>query len=102
MKNIVALGFFIFATTLFADLYICKEHTNQLKIKEVGFEHINHKVYLNDKTLAKELYDGRWFIEKVTCIKNGFKLTTSHIQYNYPKQRTFLLYILDNGDYELK
>lgn len=87
---------------LFASTFKCAEHDNYLVLEAGGFEHVNHRLYLNGNVLIKELEQGMWFIEEAQCTKNGFKVTASHIQYNDPTKKTFTLSIKSNNTYELK
>jgi len=102
MKIISTIFLILCSSTVYADVYECSEHSHSLNIVEVGFEHINHKVYLNNQTLIKELVDHLWFIEEVHCTIQGFLLVVSHVQYNDPDEREFNLRITGINTYQLK
>ena len=40
--------------------------------------------------------------EKVKCIADGFEIEASHIQYNNPTERIFLLRVTSPSKYEIK
>ena len=101
MKKNILILLFLLTNSLFSNEYVCKEHNQTLKVVEKGLEHINHNVYFN-KILIKELQDNMWFIEKVQCTSNGFKLIASHIQYNNSTKKIFLLKMDKNKHYLLK
>jgi len=100
MKKTILLLFLLLTDSLFSNEYLCKEHNQKLKIIEQGLEHVNHNVYYNN-ILIKELQQGMWFIEKIQCTKNGFKLIASHIQYNDPTTKIFFLEIDKNKHFKL-
>ena len=83
------------------DIHECANHPNKLTIESVGFEHVNHRIYLNETIFIKELLNEMWFIEHVQCIDGGFKLKASHIQYNVPDTKQFLLITSDGKSYSL-
>lgn len=87
---------------LLATTFKCTEHEYYLVLESGGFEHVNHRLYLNGKTLIKELEQGMWFIEETQCTKKGFKVTASHIQYNDSTKRTFTLRITSKNTYDIK
>jgi len=87
--------------SVLASKYSCKEHEYYLSLKSAGFEHVNHKLLLNGKVLIKELEESMWFIESVKCNKKGFNIIASHIQYNDPTKKEFLLVIKNSENYEI-
>lgn len=103
MKKLIALIFvFLFCSPSWAKEYKCSEHNNFLVLKEGGFEHVNHNLLLNGKTLIKELEQAMWFIEEVKCTSNGFEIIASHIQYGDPAKQKFVLKVTGPLQYEIK
>jgi len=102
MKNNILLIFIVFISGVVnAEDYSCSEHDHKLTINSVGKEHVNHKIVLNGKVSIKEIENEMWFVEKVKCKSTGFNIVASHIQYNEPTKKTFILIVNNNG-YELK
>ena len=71
--------------------YECKQHPHSLTQTSIGYEHINHKLLLDNKILIKELFDEMWFIKKISCTSNGFKINANHRQYGDLSEKTFIL-----------
>jgi len=92
----------LFCGSSWAGEYRCKEHEHFLLLEEHGFEHVNHNLLLNGKTLIKELADTMWFIEEVECAASGFEVTASHIQYNEPTKKEFTIRVIGLGKYEIR
>ncbi|MDH5769593.1 MAG: hypothetical protein OEZ31_11665 [Nitrospirota bacterium] len=88
--------------SLSAEEYSCKEHNHILKRQSIGHEHVNHRLFLNGRILIKELADAMWFIETVTCTQKGFEIIASHVQYNEPTQKKFVLVIVDKEQYRVE
>ncbi len=86
---------FVFITVLplfvFGVEYKCKEHPYKLTLKEVGYEQVNHRLYIDNVVLVKELADEMWFTDDVKCTVGGFHITVSHRQYNELKSKFFIL-----------
>ena len=102
MRKIMAFAFVFVCCPSWATEYRCREHSNFLVLKASGFEHVNHQLLLNRKTLIKELEQQNWFIEKVECTSNGFEIVASHAQYGDPTKKKFLLMVTDPLRYEIK
>lgn len=88
--------------SVFATEYKCNEHGYYLTLKTGGFEHVNHNLLLSGKVLIKELEEAMWFIEEVKCISEGFEVVASHIQYNDPTKKKFIIKVINNEKYEIK
>jgi len=101
IKTPLLLLMFLFSD-LFSDTYTCQEHPYRLELREVGLEHVNHLIYLEKAILIKELKEGMWFIEKVTCREYGFDIIASHVQYGDETQQKFKLYVQDDKHYTLR
>ena len=102
MKVVITLFLLLFPFHLFAKEYSCKEHDHILKRESIGHEHVNHRLFLNGRILIKELADAMWFIETVNCSKEGFEIIASHVQYNEPTQKKFVLVIVDKEQYRVE
>ena len=81
--------------------YQCDEHTYSLKIEEIGGEHVNHVLKLNNSVPIEEIHSENWFVEEVLCLTQGFKIIASHRQYNDPRRKEFILKIINQDRYEL-
>jgi len=56
-------------------LYDCEAHDNSIVTSPVESSPvIHHRVRLNGSTFIKEVEDGEWFVEEVTCTQTGFTL----------------------------
>jgi hypothetical protein len=103
MKPVIATLILIsFCNASNAEVYGCEEHKNTLEVQSEGFEHVNHTVILNGKIRIKELADELWFIEGIECLVNGFVITASHIQYNVPGRKRFLIIVTEKGGYTIE
>ena len=93
----------VFSSYAFGDLkkHECKEHTNFLTIESGGVGHVIHKPRLNGSVLIKELEEAMWFIEEVSCTKDGFKVLASHVQYNDPTKKQFRIVVKSVDTYEI-
>ncbi len=85
-----------------AQEFKCEAHKYTLMQKSGGIEHVNHKLFYNGLILINELYSESWFIEKVSCTERGFEIIASHVQYNVPDKRTFLLNAISENEYAIK
>ena len=102
MKLLITSFLLLLVISINANGVKCCKHEYYLTQQNVGTEHINHHLFLNGKLLIKELADGMWFIETITCNETGFKITASHKQYGDPEIREFLLVVKNTNEYEIK
>ena len=91
----------LLSTLVFSKEYHCSEHSFYLLQTEYGYEHVNHKIFLNSSTLVSEFSDNNWFIENISCTKRGFKIIGSHRQYNDLTNKIFLLIPINKTTYTL-
>jgi hypothetical protein len=80
----------------------CKFLNYNLVLEATGIGHIVHELKINGKLTIVELLKGRWFIEEVNCIKTGYEIVASHIQYNNSKKAFFMLTYSDKFGYKIK
>ena len=102
LKKLILFLTLLFFYPLFAIEYSCEEHQFFLIQKSDGYEHINHKLYLNNITLIKELHKDMWFIEQISCEDLGFKIIVSHRQYNNFTRKSFILIPKNTVEYVIK
>jgi hypothetical protein len=104
MRKLLILSVLIssFGSLSWAGEYRCKEHEHFLLLEERGFEHVNHSVLVDGETLINELEEAMWFIEEVACTDVGFKVVASHVQYNDPTKKEFIIKVVGKGKYEIK
>ena len=79
----------------------CKYLDYNLTLEAKGFEHIVHVLKINGETTITELVKNNWFVEEVECNKTGFKIVASHIQYNEPTKKVFMLTFIKNQGYKI-
>jgi len=76
----------------------CKYLDYNLVLEAGGIEHVVHRLSINGNIIVNELVEGSWFIEEVNCKETGFEIIASHIQYNEPTKKSFMLtFSLDKG-----
>lgn len=72
-------------------VFECKYLDYNLELEAKGFEHIKHTLRINGEIPITELAKNNWFIEEIECNKKGFIVIASHIQYNDPTKKVFML-----------
>jgi len=82
-------------------IYKCSQFDDYLTIKSVGFEHVNHIVYLNN-TEVTELSQAMWFVDSLTCSSSGFEIKVNHAQYGDFESKLYSLKIISSNKYKLK
>jgi len=88
---LILLSFIAFNSSASTSKFDCKYLNYNLVLKVKGFEHVVHELSINGKTPITELLNGNWFIEDVNCKKTGYEIVASHIQYNDPTKKVFML-----------
>ncbi|QOL26343.1 hypothetical protein LP316_03285 [Thalassotalea sp. LPB0316] len=95
---IILLTFFSSYSLASTTKFECKYHDYNLVLKAGGNDHIVHELSINGKFVIDELIEGIWFIEEINCRKEGYEIIASHIQFNDPTQKSFMLtYHPDKG-----
>ena len=69
----------------------CKYLDYSIVLEASGSEHITHKLKINGEITVTELLKGSWFIESVNCKQSGYEIVASHVQYNDPTKKVFML-----------
>ena len=80
----------------------CKYLDYSLVLEAVGIDHVIHKLSINGEITINELMEGSWFIEKVNCKKSGYEIVASHIQYNDPTKKSFMLTFSHEKGYKIE
>ena len=88
---LIILSLVAFYSSASTSQFDCKYLDYNLELEAMGFEHITHVLKINGKTTISELVKDNWFIEEVVCNESGFKIIASHIQYNDPTKKVFML-----------
>lgn len=89
INKLIATLLLALPLSVLAETYECKEHGNVITVGAYGTEHVNHKVRLNGKKRIMELENELWFIEEVSCSKQGFNIVASHAQYGDKNTKAF-------------
>ena len=79
----------------------CKYLDYNLVLEAKGFEHIVHELKINGKITITELLDSNWFIEAINCKPSGYEIIASHVQYNDPTKKVFLLTYTNKTGYKI-
>jgi hypothetical protein len=80
----------------------CLDHPHTLQVREIGREHVVHRVVLDRAVRVVEIENEMWFVESVACTARGFTIEASHVQYNDPVKRRFQVLVVGKRRYELK
>ena len=79
----------------------CKYLDYNLVLEAKGFEHIVHELKINGKITVTELLDSHWFVETIHCKPWGYQIIASHVQYNDPTKKVFLLTYTNKTGYKI-
>lgn len=79
----------------------CKYLDYNLVLEAKGYEHIIHELKINGKITVTELLDSNWFIETVNCKPSGYEIIASHVQYNDPTKKVFMLTYRNKTGYKI-
>ena len=95
---LIILTFVSFNSLASTSKFECKYLDYNLVLEAGGIDHVVHKLSINGKIIVNELVEGSWFIEEVNCKETGYEIIASHIQYNEPTKKSFMLtFSLDKG-----
>ena len=79
----------------------CKYLDYNLVLEAKGFEQIVHELKINGEITITELLDSNWFIEAINCKLSGYEIIASHVQYNDPTKKVFLLTYTNKTGYKI-
>jgi hypothetical protein len=85
------LSFVAFNSSASTSQFDCKYLDYNLVLTVKGLDHVVHELSINGKTIITELQNDSWFIEEVNCKKSGYEIVASHVQYNDPVKKIFML-----------
>ena len=95
---LIFLVFISFNSLASSSKFECKFLDYDLVLEATGSEHIVHELKVNGEITVVELLQGSWFVEEVNCKQSGFEIVASHVQYNDPTRKVFMLtYALKTG-----
>jgi len=100
-RSLIALLLLSWSVSLLAETHRCKDHSSVLTIEFVGASRTNQWAWFNGHKLIFELANDLWFIENVTCTKDGFLISASKITAGIRKIQKFELIIGEDGLYEI-
>ena len=87
----IFLAFVSFNSIASTSKFECKFLDYDLVLEATGSEHIVHELKINGKITVTELLNSNWFIEEINCKKSGYEIVASHVQYNDPAKKIFML-----------
>ncbi|GAA6173284.1 hypothetical protein NBRC116592_29540 [Colwellia sp. KU-HH00111] len=97
----ILLAFISLNTLATSSKFDCKYLDYHLVLETRGVEHIVHELKINGQKTVTELLNNHWFIEAVNCKPWGYQIIASHVQYNDPSKKAFMLTYRNNIGYKI-